>query len=767
MTAALVRPATLPPGELGSGGRSPFSATMSEAMSSTTNDRNARHRDEGDQGSDEARYRALVEDLPAVIYQVAPDDDRRTMYVSSHVETALGYSRAEWLEQPDIWMELLHPDDREPTLAAHDLHNVTGRPWSREYRLIANDGRVVWFRDVANLVRDDDGRPLHWLGLQLDITELKEVEHELRQARDGLERRVAARTAELEEANELMSLEIGERRRAEAELREAEQRYRTLAEQIPAVTYVWEVNQQPGSQSLGYTSPRIEQLLGYTSEEWQEPIDFWMSRLHPDDRSAVLTETMRSEMTGEPFSLEYRYLHRDGHIVWVADTAILITRDDRGRPHLFQGVMTDVTARKDAEATAAATELRYRDLTEQVPGVIYIAEVDPDAGGYRLRYASPQLTALFGYELEDWADTERWLATVHPEDRERVRAAEERVAEEGAAEREYRILHRDGSVRWVFDRSHVLSRDPLGRPTEIQGLMMDMTEARRIDQDRREARRRYRSLVEAIPAMTYLEYASPDRPEESRFAYMSPQVEEILGFTPEETLADPLFFSNTLHPDDVERVMTESVRVQGTGEPFDEEFRQRTKDGRYRWIHDRAVLMRDDEGSPRFWHGVATDITDRKEAERNLRLLDERYRTLVEQIPAVTFIEDLGGPPDQTWFTYLSPQAEEIFGRSAEELLANPSHLAEYVHPDDRDRVYAANAHCEETGEPFNEEFRIVRPDGRIVWLDSRAVLVRDDEGRARFWQGVAIDVTAHRELETRYRDLASMMSNELGGDAD
>jgi PAS domain S-box-containing protein len=722
---------------------------------------------DGERSREDAKYRALVEDLPAVIYQVAPDDDRRTMYVSSHVETALGYSRQEWLDQPDIWMELLHPDDREQTLAAHDLHNETGRPWSREYRLIASDGRVVWFRDVANLVRDDRGRPLHWLGVQLDITELKEVERELRRARDGLERRVAARTVELEDANELMTLEIGERRRAEAELRAAEQRYRALAEQIPAVTYVWEVNRPEGAEPREYTSPRIQQLLGYTVDEWHDPLDFWMSRLHPDDRSAVLTEMMRSEATGEPFSLEYRYLHKDGHIVWVADQAILVGRDERNRPHLFQGVMTDVTARKEAEAKAAETELRYRDLTEQVPGVIYIAELKPGERGYHLRYASPQLTVLFGYEPADWADTERWLDTVHPEDRDRVRAIDDDVAETGGFDMEYRIFHRDGGVRWVRDRAHVLSTDALGRPTEIQGLIMDVTEARRIDRDRRDVRRRYRSLVEAIPAITYLEHASPDAPEESRFAYMSPQVEEVLGFTPDETMADPLFFVHTLHPDDFDRVLAASVRVQETGEPFDEEFRQRTKDGRYRWIHDRAVLVRDDEGSPLFWHGVATDITDRKEAERSLRLLEERYRTLVEQIPAVTFIEELGGPPDETWFTYLSPQAAEIFGRSAEELLADPSHLAQYVHPDDRDRVYAANARSDETGEPFNEEFRVVRPDGRIVWLDSRAVLVRDDEGRPRFWQGVAIDVTAHRELESRYRDLESMISNELRVDAD
>src|SRR5581483_10363812 len=134
----------------------------------------------------EAWHRALVENIPAVVYTVAPDDDRMTLYVSPQVETALGYTREEWLQQPDIWMELLHPDDREPTLAAHDLANETGNPWSREYRLIASDGRAVWFRDVATLVRDEHGAPQYWQGVQLDITELKEAEEALRRARDEL-----------------------------------------------------------------------------------------------------------------------------------------------------------------------------------------------------------------------------------------------------------------------------------------------------------------------------------------------------------------------------------------------------------------------------------------------------------------------------------------------------------------------------------------------------------------------------------------------------
>ena len=107
------------------------------------------------------RYRALVEQVPAIVYEMGPDDERQTLFVSPHVEELLGYSQQEWLDQPDIWIELLHPEDREIELAAHDLHNQTGEPWGREYRLIASDGSVVWVSDKAVLVPDARGRRPH------------------------------------------------------------------------------------------------------------------------------------------------------------------------------------------------------------------------------------------------------------------------------------------------------------------------------------------------------------------------------------------------------------------------------------------------------------------------------------------------------------------------------------------------------------------------------------------------------------------------------
>jgi PAS domain S-box-containing protein len=452
----------------------------------------------------EEKYRALVENVPAVVYLVAPDDDRRTLYVSPQVERALGYPREEWLDQPDIWMELLHPDDREQTLAAHDVANETGQPWSREYRLIASDGRAVWFRDVATLVRDRDGRALHWQGVQLDITELKRVEEELRLARDDLELRVLLRTHELEEANEMMALEIAERRRAEDELRATERKYRMMAEHIPAVTYVWHVDQE--ADQIDYTSPQIERLLGYTPEEWGTA-DLWLSRLHPDDRTRVMADTLRSQTTGESFSAEARYLAKDGRIVWVLDEAVLLERDGAGRPKTFHGVLVDITSRKEAEASARAAESK---------------------------------------------------ATI--------------------------------------------------------------------------AEARYRALVEQIPAMTFIEMRSPDDPRSIHLTFASPQTEPILGYTPQELIDDPGHFARMLHPDDRDRVLAVNEHSERTGEPFDQEYRVLAKDGRVVWIHCQAVLVTDESGAPRFWHTVALDITARKEAEENLRELEGRYQAVLGQL---------------------------------------------------------------------------------------------------------------------------------------
>jgi PAS domain S-box-containing protein len=575
-----------------------------------------------------ARYQALVEGIPAVVYEVGPDDERRALYVGPQIEELLGYSRAEWLEQPDIWIELLHPDDRELELAAHDLHNETGEPWRRDYRLIADDGRVVWVRDQAVLVRDADGRAVTWQGVLLDVTAQKEAEEQLRRANDELEFRVKARTSQLEEANELMSLEIGERRRMEKEVRKAEERYRRLVEDLPAVIYTWQTTTAADGTDASYISPQIEQVVGFTPAVWHGHWDFWRTRLHPHDHDAVVAATERSARTGEPFQMEYRYLAKDGRVVWVLDRATLLARDDDGRPLTMQGVMLDITARKLAEAKAAAAEERFREVAESAPAITYVFELDhDDARRTTLDYVSPQIAEVLGYPVSRWMDDPAaWAQVIHPDDRDDVIATSRASFASGAPWAiDYRVLAADGEIRWMHSRARCASRDDVGRPARFVGVLVDVT-------DRQDASLRVRddlasaaSLLGGMPGVPWTELVDPETGWR-RFTYIGPQAREMFGYEPEELIAEPGHFERMLHPDDRDRVLDASRRTDLTGEPWVDEFRVVLRDGSTRWFHGTGRRVSADGVTPAVWQGVTIDVTDVPATSRTARSTPGRRR---------------------------------------------------------------------------------------------------------------------------------------------
>lgn len=132
----------------------------------------------------EARYRALVEQIPAVTFMAALDEGGNEMYVSPQIEALLGYSQKEWLDDPVLWFSRLHPDDRDLWNREFARGIATGGPFRAECRVIARDGRIVWIHGEARLVRDDQGRPLFLQGIAFDISEIKRAEQELREAHE-------------------------------------------------------------------------------------------------------------------------------------------------------------------------------------------------------------------------------------------------------------------------------------------------------------------------------------------------------------------------------------------------------------------------------------------------------------------------------------------------------------------------------------------------------------------------------------------------------
>jgi two-component system, sensor histidine kinase and response regulator len=272
----------------------------------------------------EDRFRSVVEQLPAIVYlhsaETDPSKTGSMLYVSPQVESILGVTPLEWMTDPAAWAAQFHPDDRVRIQEAYRRAERTGGPFNAEYRMCARDGRIVWFRDEAVLVRDDSGEPVYWQGAMMDITATKE---------------------------------------AEAQRAEAEERYRALIEQNPTITYI---NAVGGPVTTLYISPQTADVLGYAPQDWYDDPELWGTIVHPDDRERSMVSVDR------PRDAVYRIIAKDGRTVWVHDQARLIT-DDEGRPKYWHGVLLDITEQRRSEQLetdlvserAASEQLRAAD----------------------------------------------------------------------------------------------------------------------------------------------------------------------------------------------------------------------------------------------------------------------------------------------------------------------------------------------------------------------------------------------------------------------
>ena len=275
-------------------------------------------------------------------------------------------------------------------------------------------------------------------------------------------------------------------------------------------------------------------------------------------------------------------------------------------------------------------EIRYRALVESISAIAYTQVEDPGSPtGFRDVYISPQTGTILGYAPEELhADPTLWIAATHPDDRQRVIDEDAETARSGRRFRsEYRMIARDGRVVWFRDEA-VLVEEPLSGVSFWQGVMVDVTAEKELLEERTATEAKYRNLVEQLPAIVYLgEYG-----EDGDWLYVSPRLEHVLGYTPEEWLTHPSPMGTFTHPDDLGAARAAEEASLATGAPYRAEYRMRAKDGRWVWILDEASVVRDAQGAPLCMQGIMYDITERKQAEERLVALDRLKNTLLHTL---------------------------------------------------------------------------------------------------------------------------------------
>lgn len=378
----------------------------------------------------EAKYCALVEQMPAVTYISPLNRSAAKLYISPQIETFLGYSVAEWKADPDLWLKLVHPEDRDRVLVENATQKFTDgedifgdEPLVSEYRAIARNGKVVWFRDRAIAVRDRASNSAIFQGAMFDITETK----------------VAA-----------------------SALLESEYRYYTLAKILPVGIF-----RADAAGDCLYVNERFLEMAGLTAPKALG--EGWAQSLHPEDRDRILSQWYRAVQEQLPCKLEYRFCNGDltTWVFWQAVPEI----DNNGEVLGYLGTLTDISDRKQAEFALQQAEEKYRSIFENAIEGIFQTTADG-----RYLSANPALARIYGYE-----SAAELIANIHDIDRQLYLDPNRRVEFLGAIEKhgavsefESQVYRADGTTIWVSENGRAV-RDAGDNLLYYEGTVEDIT----------------------------------------------------------------------------------------------------------------------------------------------------------------------------------------------------------------------------------------------------------------------------------------------------
>ena len=484
---------------------------------------------------------------------------------------------------------------------------------------------------------------------------------------------------------------------------------------------------------------QVQEYFGKTLEELRE----WSSTnaVHPDDLPAVIAQWTRSIESGQPYDIELRQRGADGVYRWFHAQGLPV-RDAEGCILRWFVLQTDVDERKRNEAALtsafeelAKSEAELRTIIDAIPQLI--VSLRADGTFLSANQAVLDYTGLTKEEVR----TESFGDVFHPEDTERLRDQRDLAISRGVPfEYERRVRRKDGQYRWFLIQYNPL-RDQRRELIRWYAAGTDIDDRKRAEDALRASEHELRQMVDSVPGMIAVaNSAGQQEYANKRFLdFTGTTVEELRGFDGLNLL---------IHPDEREMVINEWLRCSALGQPLELDHRLKRFDGVYRWVRVRVDPLLDDRGRIVRWYGLLTDIDDQRRAEEALRDSEQHLRLLVETIPALVSRTTAEGTPD-----YVNRRIVDYTGQELEQ---TGWHV---FHPDDRNSHWQKFRHALESGEPWEDTYRLRRADGEYRWFHERSEPLLDRSGRVVCWYFVSVDVNDNREMEEALRSTRRKLS--------
>ncbi len=414
--------------------------------------------------------------------------------------------------------------------------------------------------------------------------------------------------------------DVSDRQQEEEPFRWSETKSRALAERLPRrVTYVATLDE---AHAPRYTSPQVEQVLGYTREDFLAAPDLWRRSLHPDDRDRVLAEIHETRKTGVPLETSYRVICKDGTVVWLSDVATVFF-DQMDKQLLLLGVNTDITESKRVENALRESEERLRAVVEQAGDSVFLHDLDGRivdvnrASCERLGYTREELLSLTVGDVDPDAGRRGDQSGLWPD-----------VVGGKTAVFETRHRRRDGNV---FPVEVTLGLIEVRGVQFVLALARDITERNQAEESLRTSERKLSNAM-SIARLGYWEY-DVDKDlftfDDNFYAIFRTSAEQVGGYTMTPARYAELF----LLPDDAAIVGAETQAALTTTDPqFSRQLEHRIRyaDGEIGYIAVRYFIVKDDQGRTIKTYGANQDITEHKRAEEKLRIAKHRAEAASE-----------------------------------------------------------------------------------------------------------------------------------------
>ncbi|GAA0508163.1 PAS domain S-box-containing protein [Halorubrum aquaticum] len=511
-----------------------------------------------------------------------------------------------------------------------------------------------------------------------------------------------------------------EQHRSRQAVRETERKLSEVAERTDDVLFMFS-----GDWSeLLFINTAYEEIWGGSIEELEADPTAFLDLVHPEDRERARV-SMERLTKGESSQIEYRIVRPDGKRRWIrGDTHPVL--DEDGNVVRIVGQVRDVTEQKERT-------LHLETIIGNLPGYVYRHEYDPE---YPLRFVKGDAESITGYtaaELED--DVVLAEEIIHPDDREGLWTDHiEGIEATGRFDSTYRIVTKDGDVRWIRDQGQLIE-DPVTGEKVIDGFITDVSEHVRRE---RELESQQELINESLGALQDVYYALN---EEGELLRWNDRIPELSGYSEEEIDGiDVTAFFVEEHRDRIRESIEEtletgssSVRadaITAEGESVPYEFRKTRLTVPNR---DGIVVV-----------GVGRDVSEQAARERELERIREFF-TEAERLGNLGAWEfDADGSLVWTAGTRRIHGVDEEFDPTLEDAL-------EFFHPEDRATIERAVEAALEDGKPYEKDLRLITAQGDQRWIRTRGKPVGDGErGTVR---GFVQDVTEQKERERELRN--------------